>query len=148
MQHFGKGLYWTLLVGAFGLAQLWVNLAYLAYTEPEVVSFHRLTGDGLLLFFALAITMSVTMDYWFEGHHSRHWHLWKATAFVFYPIGITGVVIGAYLMIAIQPMPGREALIDGLNLSVVCLTLLYAIVGKTYLFWQVPPRPHNHWRMR
>lgn len=134
VMNLGKGVYWALLLGIFGLLQLWVNVAYLVYIQPESVSLYRLTSDGVLLFFALAITISVTMDFWFESADARRCHLWHATAFAFYPMGVTAVVIAAYLMMTSHPDQVSEDLVNALNMSVVSLTLLYIIISKTYLF--------------
>ncbi|SEI67509.1 hypothetical protein SAMN05421831_10754 [Allopseudospirillum japonicum] len=130
----GKGVYWTILVVLFGLAQLWVKIGYSLYSYPEQVSLFYITRDGVLLFFTLAITMSVTMDFWFDDTKSKEGSLWKATAFAFYPIIIMGFVIASFSIVSFSDAPDNEELVNALSTGSVVLTLLYAVVGKAYLF--------------
>ena len=130
----GKGIYWAALVILFGLSQLWVKIGYSLYSYPEQVDMFYITRDGALLFFTLAITMSVTMDFWFDEEKSQHSNLWKATAFVFYPIVIMGFVIASYSIISFSNAPKNKEIINALSTGSVVLTLIYAVIGKAYLF--------------
>ncbi len=130
----GKGIYWTTLVILFGLSQLWLKIGYSLYSYPEQLNMFYITRDGALLFFTLAITMSVTMDFWFDETKSRDTNLWKATAFAFYPIVIMGFVMATFSIISFSSAPENKELINTLSIGSVVMTLVYAIIGKAYLF--------------
>ncbi|AEG00663.1 hypothetical protein [Methylomonas methanica] len=132
----GRGLYWIILVIVFGLLQLWLNVGYFLYSAPDQVSFYSVTKDGVLLFFMLAVTMGVTIDYHLDDDKSKVGKLWKSAAFVFMPLLITAFVVGAYMMITINPDPSRKELIDLLNICSLCLVVVYAFIGKAYLFYK------------
>lgn len=130
----GKGVYWTALVVLFGLAQLWVIVGYSLYSFPEKVTFYSMTKDGVLLFFTLAVTISVTMDFWFNDEKLNTGKLWKATAFAFYPMLIMGFVIASFSIISFGNLVEQKEIVNMLSIGSILLTLLYAIIGKAYLF--------------
>lgn len=131
----GKGIYWTFLVSVFGLAQLWIIIGYQLFNDASKVSVYYMAKDGALLFFALAVTMSVTMDFWFEPKVSNKSNLAKATTFVFTPIAVMGFVIGAYSIIMFGAPEKSPDLVCALSIGAITLSLLFAMVGKAYIFF-------------
>ncbi|MBM3236139.1 hypothetical protein FJZ31_07550 [Candidatus Poribacteria bacterium] len=128
-----KGFYWTILVIVFGLMQFWIKLAYLYYTEPDKISFYNVTKDGVLLFFTLAITMSVTMDYHFDDQLARVGTLFRSTAFTFMPFMVMSFVIMWSVIISTSANTNKE-LSSNLNKWAFILSVVYAICGKSFLF--------------
>ena len=141
---FIKGIYWTILVIIFGLLQFWIGLGYSSYSSMIEISFHELTKDGVLLFFSLGITMSVTMDYHFDEYKAKVGNLWKTTGFVFVPLVMITFVVISYLIIKFNPEPNKEELISTLNVCVLCISSVFALIGKSYLFMK--QRIDKSWR--
>lgn len=129
-----KGLYWSSLIVLFGLCQLWIATVFHLYDNSAAVTLYNSTKDGVLLFFALAVVMSVTMDYWFDERLPLRHNLAKTTAFVFFPIVVMGFVISAYAMISFNNASGKEAIVNTINISALVLSFLFAFIGKSYLF--------------
>lgn len=133
MKPFGKGIYWTILILIFGLLQLWFSVFYVFYEDPSAFSFYPLVKDGALLFFSLAVVVGITIDYHFDERKSKVGGLSKATAFVFFPLIVVTMIVAGYMTISTSTSDNEEV-IKILNYSSLSLTILYAILGKTYLF--------------
>jgi small neutral amino acid transporter SnatA (MarC family) len=80
--------------------------------------------------------MSVTLDYHFDDKAVKINTLWKSTAFVFLPIIIALAVTGSYFIMFMQPEPSRVQWASGINVYAFLMSLLYAAVGKTFLFYK------------
>lgn len=132
--NFLKGTFWMVLVSLFGLSQLLISLCVSAFQEESSITWYLIAKDGVLLFFALAVTITITMDYWFDPIASESTSLAKATAFVFYPIILMAVVITIYCIILFGNPENNKELINTVSLCVLGLAGLFGVVGKTYLF--------------
>lgn len=133
MQAFGKGIYWTILVLIFGLLQLWIDVFLKYYGSPDSFSFYPLIKNGAFLFFSLAVVVGITIDYHFDEKKSEVGALWKAGAFVFFPFLLVVAIVVAYTTVSLIKTE-NDNIIRLLNYISFCLTLLYALLGKTYLF--------------
>lgn len=133
----GKGVYWTVLIVVFGLMQLWVDIGVSLYNKPEDATLYHFVKDGVLLFFTLAVTIGVTLDYFFDDEKSKLGSLWKATAFAFMPIAIMSFVIASYLIFSSETSdPDKISIVNNLNISSFVMALFYATFGKAYLFYK------------
>ncbi|PPK72359.1 hypothetical protein B0F88_104153 [Methylobacter tundripaludum] len=133
----GKGVYWTILIVVFGLMQLWVDIGVSLYNEPKDATLYFFVKDGVLLFFTLAVTIGVTLDYFFDDEKSKLGNLWKATAFAFMPIAIMSFVITSYLIFSSETSdPNKISVVNNLNISSFAMALIYATFGKAYLFYK------------
>lgn len=133
----GKGLYWSILIVVFGLVQLWVNIGISLYNNPINSSIYVFLKDGVLLFFVLAITISVTLDYYFDDEKSKLGSLWKATAFAFTPMAIMGFVVAAYIVFSSGTSDQEKIhIVNTINISAFSMSMIYAFLGKAYLFYK------------
>lgn len=136
----GRSLYWSLLVALFGLLQLWLVFGYQGLTG-EPLGVERAMRDGVLLFFALAVTIGLTLDFWFEATSRPRpapepMGLWVATAFVFYPLTILALVVALAMALAIDGTRLGTPTLTLVTLAVTGMTACYAIMTKTYLFFR------------
>jgi hypothetical protein len=132
----GRGVYWTLLVVLFGLSQLWLTLGYRMYVAPEQVSAYESVKDGTVLFFTLAISVGVTLDYFFDEGGPEIQTLAKSTAFVFVPLVVALFVVSCYFIIIVNPAPARPDVVTLLNACAFSIAVAQAAIGKTYLFYK------------
>ncbi|MBK5931291.1 hypothetical protein [Halochromatium salexigens] len=136
---FGKSLYWSLLVALFGLLQLWLVFAYEGLTA-QPLGIERVMRDGVLLFFAVAVTIGLTLDFWFEAASDAQptpMGLWIVTAFVFYPLMILTLVVALAMALAINGAQLETSALTLITLTVTGMTTCYALMTKTYLFLRV-----------
>lgn len=130
-----KGVYWLVLAVVLGLAQLWANMC--RASGSDVRAFSIAMENGVLLFFTMGLTISVTLDYHFDSDIdtiAKIGKLWRATAFTFFPLIITLLVILTYSAIQFRQEAMKETwvvLAHWLSLGMSCVL---ALVGKTYLF--------------
>lgn len=129
-----KSLYWTLLVALFGLLQLWLVLGYQVLTD-QGLRFDTIARDGALLFFAAAVTIGLTLDYWFEPPMPMPGRLWTATAFVFYPLLIMILVVATAMALAIDAARLSASTLVGLTWIISAMTAIYAILVKSLMFY-------------
>lgn len=92
------GLAWVSLLLIFGLLQLWLDLGWDYYKEPSKFNFFPAISQGALLFFCLAATSAVSIDFHFEPKLASKYSGWKTVCFVAVPTLILIVTISAYFI--------------------------------------------------
>ena len=130
-----RGAYWTLLMAVFGLLQFWVNWGIAKVSRPESSSFFDLTKDGGLLFFVVAVIVGISIDFHFDAKKSGDGALWKTLPFVFLPMFVLVIAIVAYIFSSTYGVESYRDEFELVNIIGLMLTSIYALIGKTYLFY-------------
>ena len=119
----------------FGLSQLWYVVGENLFSQESNFDMFSIIKDGVLLFFILALTISLTLDFWFE-HAQERINLAKLTAFVFYPLLITISVVSVYSYVLTLSTRLNKEIFKIANLTLIVLSFVYALVVKTYFYYK------------
>lgn len=133
---FLTGLLWMVLAVVLGLAQLWLNYGVAAFRSMSIG--RDVLEDGVLLFFAMALTASVCLDYHFDEELDRlvpMRKLWKGIIFYFVPGVIILLVTYVYMCLLFDPEKALKTDVVVLaHWSSILAALLLCLFCKTLLF--------------
>lgn len=133
---FGKGLLWTCFTVLFGLLQLWIVLANEVVITTYNVDFNKIILDGTLLFFTSAVVASICTDYFL----TKKCKLNKIASSIIYFIYPIAVLLCCIWLFSLNFSEYKENLdiaqIKNIQLSVICMTIFYAITTKAIIFAQ------------
>ena len=124
---------WMMLMIIFGLFQMWIDLLYVAIVKPKEMSLFYFIKDGGILFFLLAVTSGITIDYQLaECSHSPN--LFQKISFIFFPFIIFGCVVCLYMIIKLINIGAFQYRFNYANTCLFFLTIVYGFFSKLFLF--------------
>lgn len=117
----------------------------MAFKEPEHLTFFDLTKDGGLLFFILAVTIGVGVDYVFDSSTNSKRTIESVIAFYFMPVIVMFGVTAAYMFIKFNAVDDNKQIFQAVNVGALALGLTYGFVGKIYLFYRAKQAESRSW---
>lgn len=130
-----KGMVWTLLTAMFGLIPIWLTFGISIITKNRDYNFSQAVQDGSLLFFVMAITTAITVDYYFSKDIDISGWVNKIM-FTMYPF-VIGIVI-TYLYSTLYLVSQSEihvGIVSQIQYSLIGTTILYAMLAKSLMFF-------------
>lgn len=101
-----RGFIWVALATTFGLSQLFVIL-FLATISSKIPStdvvLERQLSDGAVLFFALALTSSLSLDHWFDTLDVELRGLEGPLLFIVWPLLIWVISMLFFAVLVLDP---------------------------------------------
>lgn len=136
MAHsFGKAVYWSLWILVLGLVQFWIHIAIDVYQEDGVFELQYYTKDGVLLFFSLAVTQGVYLDYALHQADKPESGFLIFSMFKLIPIVVTVFCVVSYLLMKLTEAEKFLSILDFVSVTCVVLAMAYSLVVKAYLFF-------------
>lgn len=133
---FGKGVLWASFTLVFGLLQLWVLLARDAVMVIPGFNFNEMLLSGTLLFFTSAVVSAICIDYYL-GRSGTMPKIVAGGVYFIYPMLI--MFMCAILFMSCFSKDEKTidiATVENIQFAIVVMTVVYAIVTKTVMFFQ------------
>jgi vacuolar-type H+-ATPase subunit I/STV1 len=127
-------LSWTFLTTFLGLIQVWITMVISYLLKNKEYNLRVALEEGSLLFFIMAVTIAITIDYHFsENIHLPQWI--RSVMFTLLPflIGILVTALYSTLYIADENELNQSAFIATQSF-LIGLTILYAFIAKLLIF--------------
>jgi len=133
---FGKGVLWTMFTVIFGLLQLWYVIANDFVITTYNLDFDKIIMDGTLLFFTSAVVSAICTDYYLGKKCELHK---IAVSFIYFIFPL--LVIMCCIWLFSLNFSSYKNYIDvkqitNIQISVIVMTVLYAVVTKAIMFFQ------------
>lgn len=129
-----KGMIWTLLTAMFGLIPVWLTFGISIITKNRDYSLSQAVQDGSLLFFVMAITTAITVDYYFSKDIDISGWVNKIM-FTMYPFVIGIVITYLYSTLYLVSQPEiHVGIVSQIQYLLIAATLLYATIAKYVMF--------------
>ena len=121
-----RSLSWTILTTLLGLIQLWITICVSYVLTHISYSMWGALQEGALLFFIMAVTTAITVDYHFTAELPISQSI-RGIIFTLFPflIGVFVTALYVTLYISDSSKVDRPAL----------LTITYALIAKTIMFF-------------
>lgn len=127
-------LNWTVLTTFLGLIQLWITVIISYLLTNKEYNFYSPFQDGSLLFFIMAVTTAITIDYHFTKNiNLPQWA--KSVVFTLFPFLIGILVTALYSTFYIAD--DNELHLSGfmvIQYFVIGCTIIYVFVAKFLMF--------------
>lgn len=135
-KSFGKTVVWLLISSFYGLLPIGI-IFLLKWFNPSITySFSNIVDEGILIFFCIALSSSVTVDYLFNTKKFPKWLDFILYGFPWFLVFIASIVFSqmAINRFSTDLNLDVEKLID-LQFFIIILTLIYVIIVKTIVFY-------------
>lgn len=133
---FGKGVLWTIFTVIFGLLQLWYVIANDFVITSYNLDFNKIIMDGTLLFFTSAVVSAICTDYYLGKKCELHK---IAVSFIYFIFPLL-VIICCIWLFSLNFSSYKNDIdveqITNIQISIIVMTLLYAVVTKAIMFFQ------------
>lgn len=128
---------WTVLVTGLGLIQFWITIGVSYIVKTKTYSLSDALQEGTLLFFIMAITTAITIDYYFaEELDIPKWA--NSILFMYYPLTIAIFVTVIYVLLyVINQEELDKSAIAVSQYGVIASTIAYALIAKFIMFFNL-----------
>jgi hypothetical protein len=131
---FLKSIFWLITGSFYGLLPLGI-IFLIQYFNPSITySIDTILTEGVLIFFCIAISASVMVDYIFV---SKKLPKWVEFVLYGYPWALVFIASITYSQLIINNLSNQNILIDkfiNMQFFVLVLTLIYVLIVKTIIF--------------
>jgi hypothetical protein len=134
MKGFLKSLYWLGLSVFYGLVPVGIAF-FVKYIDNDFVfTFDYITENGLLIFFCIAISASVMVDYIFLNKKFPKWAEYILYAYPWFLVVISSILYSLLLLSQQgKASPDLNKLLI-LQIIILIFTFIYTIIIKTIVF--------------
>lgn len=139
---FIKGVLWIVLILIISPIDFWILFGSSLLAGKIETALLSLVQSGISLFFLASITTSITIDYHFDENKSQSGNLMKSLAFTFYPLIVCLSCLIIYFF-SVKDSFKNITYYSIANKYLFALTIVYAIITKTYLFYSSKPPLQN-----
>lgn len=130
-----RSLSWTILTTLLGLIQLWITICVSYVLTHISYSMWGALQEGALLFFIMAVTTAITVDYHFTSELRISQSI-RGIMFTVFPFMIGVFVSGLYVALYISdPSKVNRPALVLIQCGIITLTIIYALIAKAIMFF-------------